>query len=250
LRTPSQWGPWQSEGWGTRPLDWRRDWVYHRLAMGKTYKSVQFWPAVGCNYEKSGLTNSGLKLLILGESHYPWEGMPKDLRLTTRDAIKAKDKRRFWKDIANLFDRGSDFWDDVIFYNFVQKLVGDGPRQRPQPSMWECKQTINGFKEICQHHTPDRILVIGKTNWKNMPGNKSFPDIALPREESRFPLLGERFRKGLDDSEQYAYWYPTVGGNFALCAPVFHPAYPAGFNLPATRETVKTLMKKSWKPPL
>jgi hypothetical protein len=213
--------------------------------MSKTYQSVQFWPAVGRKYE-----NSDLKLLVLGESHYSWKGMPEDLHLTTRKAIEGKDAYRFWKDIAGLFDRGSNFWDEVVFYNFIQELVGSGPRQRPKECMWTSYHTVNGFKEVLQRHAPDRILVLGKTTWTNLPGNECFPALTPPQKESRFPLLGERFRRGLHITDQSAYWYPTAGKNFALCAPIFHPGYPAGFHLPETRETVRLLMKRSWKPPL
>jgi hypothetical protein len=210
--------------------------------MSNKYKSVRFWPAVGCNYK-----NSGLKLLVLGESHYPWEGMPEE-HLTTIKALEGKGRYRFWKDIARLFNKGADFWDEVVFYNFVQELVGDGPRQRPEGWMWDSQATVSGFKEVCQVHVPNRILVIGKTTWQNLPGNECFPAQGAPRIEHRFPILGERFLRGLHTSDQFAYWYPTAGKNFALCAPIFHPGYPAGFYLPETREIVRLLMKKSWKP--
>jgi hypothetical protein len=140
------------------------------------------------------------------------------------------------------------FWGDVIFYNFVQHLVGDGPRQRPHRGMWESDPTVSGFKEVLEVHAPDRVLVLGKTAWQMLPGNECFTAPNLPRKELRFRIPGESFRRGLDVSDQIAYWYPTTPGSYALCAPVFHPAYPAGFYRPETRETVKLLMKNSWKP--
>jgi hypothetical protein len=213
--------------------------------MSKTYRFVQFWPAVGREYK-----NSGLKLLVLGESHYSWDGMPEDLHLITRRALEGKNRHRFWKSIAGLFDRESDFWDEVVFYNFIQHLVGNGPRQRPAKWMWTSERTVNGLKEVFRHQLPNRVLVLGKTTWQMLPGNECFPALAPPRRESRFPLLGKSLRNGLDVSDQFAYWYPTAGKDFALCAPIFHPGYPAGFNLPETQRTVSTLMKKSWKTPL
>jgi hypothetical protein len=211
--------------------------------MKRKYKSVQFWPVVGRKYKASKL-----KLLVLGESHYPWKGIGGDLRHTTQWAMDGKEGSILWKRVSGLFDRGADFWDDVIFYNFVQYLVGKGPRDRPEKEMWE-GYTVSGFKEVLCVHRPDRILVLGKTNWQMLPGNEHFSSPYLPRVESRFPITGERFRYGLHESDQSAYWYPTGHGGFALCAPIFHPAYPAGFYRPETRETVKILMKKSWKLP-
>ncbi len=188
----------------------------------------------------------GLRLLILGESHYPWEGMP-PIHLTTIAAFKPS--YRFRKAISNLFDQGQNFWDDVIFYNFVQELVPVGARHRPDESMWESNATVNGFKEVCQVHKPERILVLGKGTWQNLPGNEHYPK-SVPQKEPLFPLRGERFSRGLHPSDQFAYWYPTSSKSYALCAPIFHPAYPAGFYLPDTKRTVQLLMRNAWIPPI
>lgn len=190
--------------------------------MEETYEFAQFWPAVGLRYK-----DSSMKLLVLGESHYRWETMPEDRRLTTRFAIKAKEDYPFWRNIAGLFDRKSDFWDEVIFYNFVQEYVGIRPRQRPKRSMFESDAAVKGFREILRRHAPSRILVIGKANWTMLPGDQLFPGKTPPRVESRFPL-GEVFSRGILGSDRLACWYPTTDDEYALCAAIFHPGYPKG----------------------
>lgn len=211
--------------------------------MACRYEFAQFWPVVGRNYKRSSL---GFKLLVLGESHYPWKGMPPK-HLTTITAFKPS--YRFWRAIAELFGRGPDFWDDVIFYNFVQELVSVGPRHRPDQWMWESGATVKGFKEVCRIHAPERILVLGKGTWQNLPGNKHYPRLT-PQKEASFPLVGAKFVRGLGRSDQFAYWYPIASRSFALCAPIFHPAYPAGFYSSETRKTIELLTQRSWRPPL
>jgi hypothetical protein len=63
--------------------------------MKRRYKSVQFWPVIGRNYGKSKQ-----KLLVLGESHYPWKGLGGDLRRVTHWAMDGKEDSIFWKRVS------------------------------------------------------------------------------------------------------------------------------------------------------
>lgn len=60
-------------------------------------------------------------------------------------------------------------WSDVSFYNFIQMLVGDKSRMRPTQEMWN--NSIPAFTEVIETLQPQRILVLGKQNWKNLIKN-------------------------------------------------------------------------------
>jgi len=78
----------------------------------KRFKHVRFHPVEGLHYKRSRFK---LKILILGESHYYWPGMPKRASLTTLAAIKGCDSYPFWKSLASLFPSGPEFWSHVLF---------------------------------------------------------------------------------------------------------------------------------------
>jgi hypothetical protein len=60
----------------------------------------------------------------------------------------------------------TEFWEDVVFYNFIQARVGEHARDRPTKVMWE--KSIDAFVEIIHHTQPERVLVLGKANWENL----------------------------------------------------------------------------------
>jgi hypothetical protein len=213
------------------------------LPCDRDFEFVQFSPAVGRNYQDSKF---GLKLMILGESHYRWDGMPTDSSQTTLASIsQGFTCRAFWTQLAKLFDQSDYVWEHALFYNYVQHLL-DEPRQRPSAGMWKSFATVEGFKEVLRRYEPDRILVVGKDTWRKMPGDREIPQ-GKPVEETRFKLP-DQFISLSEPSERCAYWYPTGNGKFALAAPIFHPRYPKGFHDPETIKAVKLLLE-SWEPP-
>jgi hypothetical protein len=219
--------------------------------MTYSFEKAAFHPWVGDAYENS---HFGLKLLIMGESHYRWPNQPKDETTITREALKNnRHKGRFFPGLERLVPVPKNVkslrgWDAVAFYNYVQHFVGDEPRDRPTDDMWSSALTVESFKEVLAVCKPDRVLVVGKTNWRMMAGKDEFPENP-PILESLF-RLPESFCAGLNaDSEQNAYWYPTGADSWALCAPIFHTAYPKGFHSDGTEEVMTQLLSTKWKGP-
>lgn len=91
-------------------------------------------PWKGSNYTASRWP--GVKLLLLGESHYADYSANATIRYT-KDYM-AGGSGVFWTRTMQLVtgshhsqvDR-TDFWNDVAFYNYVQEPAGNGPRKRP-----------------------------------------------------------------------------------------------------------------------
>ena len=140
------------------------------------FTKPRFHPVVGKAY---GQLAGAIKLLILGESHYSWEGRPEDESRTTAEAMKSVDTYGFWKKTEKLIPvppnhdnlRG---WDLVAFCNYVQHFVGEKPRDTIGKDMWGSEQTVEGFREVLEVLKPNRVLVLGKTNWRFMAGKINF----------------------------------------------------------------------------
>ena len=130
---------------------------------------VKFKPWIGDRYSDAELY--GLKILLVGESHYGDE--PDDYSKSTTDVVRwiGQDKRYgFFTKISNLLLNSGhewlsdkeryDFWNKVAFYNYIQELAGKEARIRPTQGMW--KNAVKPFLEVCKELAPDLIVFFGK----------------------------------------------------------------------------------------
>jgi hypothetical protein len=119
------------------------------------------------------------KTLILGESNYTDNPEKFDENIVIdcvlEDINGQQDPQGFGKFATKtrrvIFGRDTKmepdvFWGNVAFYNFVQFLVGNQARQRPTEEMWV--NSIPAFEELITELKPERILVLGLANWRNL----------------------------------------------------------------------------------
>lgn len=169
-------------------------------------KNVFYYPRVGKNYEKGF---NGVKLFILGESHYCGEKCEICGKQSNNDCsdftikvlsryINYKKGNGEHEDWMRTFTRFTnvlleeqvdnetliDFWDSVIFYNYVQSST-EGPRISPTSQQF--KEGKDAFIEVLEEYKPDLILVWGERLWDNLPdigrwGNENI----LDNENGRF----------------------------------------------------------------
>ncbi len=146
--------------------------------MNTEYDGVAFVPWVGDRY---GCGRFGIRLLVLGESHYTHEVDPvrrqadQDSRDMTVSVVRwwgiknARRDRYYFKRTARLLcadrhagpERCADVWQDVAFYNLVQRLA-DGSR-RPEEKDFEAGRVP--FLTVMNALEPDAVIVTGKTAW-------------------------------------------------------------------------------------
>jgi hypothetical protein len=126
-------------------------------------------PWEGPKYRDPGF--SGIRMLVLGESHYetPGEEVPHYTQNVVRDW--AQDKRlAFFTKIAVLaLNKDSaralaaherrEFWDHVAFYNYIQTFV---PKTRQRPTEQQWIEATPHFHEVLQDLQPEFILILGK----------------------------------------------------------------------------------------
>jgi hypothetical protein len=185
---------------------------------------------------------SGSKILILGESHHhrcDKDDKCKEQRLRSarhRGLTKAVVEQ--WKDephsspvssrLPKLFNMSkSEFWESVVFYNYLQTFAGLGARQRPKKEQWACLSSAEAFQSVLDHFQPDRILVLGKDLWTNLPSD---PNViaSAPKAENRFSVANGAGSR--NQTDEVCYWYYAHSGKPALAMPIVHPA-AVGFSV-------------------
>jgi hypothetical protein len=169
----------------------------------------------------------GLRLLMLGESHYDDSPKPeRDPAIIANSTVQAvrdwsenRDHRgqRFFPYIfetvtgATWAAASTDvvrFWKSIYFYNFVQEFVGAGPRARPTSAMF--RRSDSAFSAVLNVIKPDAVLVLGEGLWQSMADSEQ---------------LGPGLPQGLGKT----YWFDTGGEGRALAAHIRHPS-SAGFS--------------------
>lgn len=136
-------------------------------------KSVNFLPFVG---EKYYTSRYGVRVLVLGESHY---GSEEDncadfTQRVIRDYAYVPGLAFFSK-LTNVLRGQCDWptdeerretWQHVAFYNFVQSFVAGEARVAPTTAMWAAAQAP--FEEVVRELEPNVILVLGSRLWNNV----------------------------------------------------------------------------------
>lgn len=135
---------------------------------------VRFQPYVGERFNDSCY---GIRLLVLGESHYHDDANPNSsftYDVVQQNAFQAGNA--FFTKVTKLL-RGNDAalseedrietWKHVAFYNYIQEIVGNAPRIPPTKEMW--KAANEPFVEVVSRLKPDVILVLGIKLWSQIP---------------------------------------------------------------------------------
>ncbi|BBQ90346.1 hypothetical protein [Raoultella ornithinolytica] len=135
---------------------------------------ARFKPFIGENYYKSAY---GVRVLILGESHYgDQEDEAEDFtQMVVKDNAYTPGSP-FFSRVTKLLMLSEEYptdteryeaWQQVSFYNFVQEFVGRQGRIRPTPQMW--KDAMPMFIEVARGLKPDVIVVLGYDLWNKAP---------------------------------------------------------------------------------
>ena len=144
-----------------------------------------FDPWVGKEYkDKKGLF--GVKILLLGESHYGTCESESDKKIFTKkvvcSVIEEKDKagnkkkRPFFtkilrlvtlKQVVSTEESRKEFWKKVAFYNYIQEFVPK--RKPPTKEMWD--KAGDHLKKTIRELEPDVIVVLGVRLSNHLPAD-------------------------------------------------------------------------------
>jgi hypothetical protein len=139
---------------------------------------INYTPWKGIKYD--GGYRNGLKLLILGDSHYGGAGA--NHSELTGDEIRRHveiEPYAFWTHIEQVIegrtlsdDARRSFWDSVAFSNYFQQAL-DRPGVRPSDVQWE--RGRRAFSEIIDYTEPDILFVFSLRVWERLPTLPEFP---------------------------------------------------------------------------
>ena len=137
-----------------------------------------FEPWIGKNF--SDRSSNRFRLLVLGESHYATEdhAQPGITKWVVEHHMKSEPREPFFTKWSQLLANRGPFasisavgiFDEVAFYNFVQRLVGIRHDDRPTEDDWKdaCPRFLNVL-DVCRPHA---VLVLGMETWNHI----RFPD--------------------------------------------------------------------------
>ena len=224
----------------------------------KDFKNVFFLPYVGSNYENGLLlsedgtivpgteSDKGLKVMVLGESHYCGEecaecGLASTCkkeacRKFTQDVLtcylgylKGKEGFESWMNTFTKFgkalkgkdERSTEIWESVIFYNYVQRAMNAA---RTRPDSDDFKKSEDAFFDILQKYRPNVIICWGNRLFDNLPNTNG--------EFGKIISIGER---------KYYTWYYQLKGFKVNLLSIYHPS--VGFNWESWNKVIVEFFK-------
>jgi hypothetical protein len=120
-----------------------------------------------------------------------------------------------------------------------------GPRNPVDDARRKNPSDVRLFVRLLKQTKPERVLVLGKTNWRYLPSDDPDDDSRHFCHDSNFEL---QLPGKLAESERNAYWYRTGSGKWALVGAIMHPS-SAGFSIGQWRRWVKRFMEFDGNPP-
>lgn len=219
-------------------------------------ENVFFLPYIGNKYE-NGLTlkengtieagteeNKGLKVMVLGESHYCGDECAECGLASTCEKegcrnftlnvltyylnyLEGKEEFEPWMNTFTKFgkaltgkdERSIDIWESVIFYNYVQRAMN---ASRISPSYKDFENSENAFFEVLEKYQPDIIICWGKRLYDNLPGTNG--------------------KEGDDLKIKDEYFETWIYRETIKVLPIYHPS--AGFDWSYWHKVIKELLKK------
>ncbi|NCT66558.1 MAG: hypothetical protein GXC76_02825 [Rhodanobacteraceae bacterium] len=138
---------------------------------------IVFEPWIGSKYR--GDNRFGVRVLVLGESHY---GDKSETRRTvTTEVVRwlAQDERHaFFTKISKVLlgldkttwiddEVRGEVWEHVAFYNYIQEFVSTDSRVSPLDEMWAAAPAP--FLHVLSELEPNVVLVLGKRLSAHLP---------------------------------------------------------------------------------
>ena len=198
--------------------------------------NINFRPWVGAKYFSDGF--KGKRILVLGLAHYcptelskggrcfptcVRENMQEECFSQTEDVVEN------YRDNYNgepylqtylCFERAiygraltqqerEEFWNGIIFYNYLQFSVGNEARVPISPEYWD--KSVEPFKELLETYMPDRIIVWG-----------------IGDLYANLPDWGGKASKIEIDGTALDVWTYTIKGKGIPAMAIYHPSTPIG----------------------
>lgn len=149
-----------------------------------------FRPYVGEDWGNPANAIGGLRLMVLGESHYSnhhevGSVVPDMTEWIVReylDGVAQASVKRFCtvvadvrRPVAKVGAAPRDIWRSLAFYNYVPVVLADGPRkQPPTPEQWAAGR--DPFFHVIRSCEVEAALVLGRRLWDSMEASHEPPE--------------------------------------------------------------------------
>lgn len=200
-------------------------------------KNVKISPVKGKNYDSGYL--KGKKLMLCLESAYHEKKdhfTEEDLKNLNHDnlddlLVHGFDKRTYknmsWAMEGRLIygEEQEQFWDKVLFYNFIQYCLLDKD-DKPTEKMFE--EGIIPFQEVLKEYKPDIVGVFSKAVWNHLPDDMFLKDTVEIKGVSNYTY-------------STVYQIRTSLDSYALSFGTNHPRSP--YSWETAHEDIKKIFK-------
>jgi hypothetical protein len=197
----------------------------------ENFRHVKILPWVGDNYGKKNPAFRQ-RTLILGGSHYDkgfenfhdpekqpeWANNTNEIVWCYLDEnIRDTWKKTYSTFINSVYDQPSnqdqrrDFFDSVIFYNYLQEIAGANAYEAGK-SNYRDRKHFDAFKEVLAKYRPEVVIAWGKKVWEGLPNDWGYGPAVIRKGVS----VGTGTSKDIYD-------YPFEGGTISLIG-VNHPS--------------------------
>jgi hypothetical protein len=206
--------------------------------MEKYMKNVKILPVKGKKYE-TGYINGKKLLLCLESAYHPNKEQitAKELKTLNQDnlddlLVHGFDKRTYknmsWAMEGRLIydEEQVQFWDKVLFYNFIQCLPGKESSDNPTDEMFE--EGIIPFKEVLEEYKPDIVGVFSKAVWSWLPNDMFLKDTVEVKSLSNY-------------TDSTVYRISTSSNSYALSFGTRHPS--GRYSWEKAHEDIKKILK-------
>ena len=208
-----------------------------------------FQPYEGSRYRCAEGFHDGLKLLVLGESHYVEgydpvkDSSPRACAPFTKEVVEDfflpigsrphyelnSIRGRLHRLLTGIDEpteqQARDAWSKIAYANYIQKFVGDTALARKTSEHWRSGE--NALQGMLEYLAPDRVLIFGKATWNHIHHGR---------------WLIESWRAG---GRNRGLWGFDVRGLTVPATWVMHPSWGRD-DVSTMREVLTGLMADRW----
>jgi hypothetical protein len=185
---------------------------------------IEHKPWKGPDY-KDGICG-GQRIAVVGYSHYEDFQDHNGLTVEIVRRVIAGCKYSFFTQICGYFNESNDFWDRVLFFNYLPNIIGSAAKRYDRGSKEQIARAQERFIRIISKHQPHKVLVFTGKGWSSLPST---------REEER----GTQLKRISPKFPSFSWGTHDIGGVLVM---TFGLRHPQGANADVMRAAVRTIL--------
>jgi len=133
---------------------------------------IEHKPWEGPNYKEGGI--NGQRIAIVLHSHHGDNDTDNFTLETISDVISGRES---YKDLNLIrdyfgFQDSADFWNRVVFFNYLPDCVGTDEKRYEYGTKDQIKRAKERFPRLLAKYRPQKVFVFSKEMWKELPESR------------------------------------------------------------------------------